>query len=97
MKTPMSVAQKTRAANARGLDRDTLSNAKKNTGIKLVGVAGDNFDTSAGGRAREKATFSKGIALLDAGQAMGNKARSTRNVALSNKSTTLRDSIQGKK
>ena len=97
MKKPMSAAQKYRAANARNLDRDTLSRAKQNTGINLIGIAASNFDTTAKGRAREKATFDKGTSLLDAGMAMEDKARAIRNVTKSKKSTTLRDSIQKRK
>lgn len=97
MKKPMGDAQKTRAANARNLDRDTLSSAKKNTGIMLTGIAANNFDTTAKGRAREKATSAKGDALYWEGAAIDDKARAIRNVTKSNKSTTLRDSIQGRK
>ena len=69
MKTPMSVAQKTRAANARGLDRDTLSNAKTATGLKLDAKARKEGNV---------ATARKALALHEQASAMDTKSRAMR-------------------
>ena len=86
-KKPMGDAQKTRAANARGLDRTALSGAKTKAGMKVHSSTMNNYGLTD---VKKKAGFDKAYALMGEGNKL---LRDT----MASRSRTRRGTQEGKK